>query len=430
MKKITKVFNSSFIKNIALLVTGTALAQLITMASSPFITRIYGPESFGMLGAFNALVMIIGPISALTYPIAIVLPKQDEKAKTLVRLSVMITVCMSLLTLLVLIFFYEKIVELFNLEEIKYFLFLLPFVIFCSGFSQVSEQWLIRKEKFKINAKTNVLQALVINLSKIVIGVFQPIGAVLIFIQSLTNGIKTYLYHFFSKKDLYFQMKNVKYKKKFPLQNVAKMFYDFPLYRAPQVLLNGVSMSIPILLLTSLFGPASAGYFTLSRTVLSAPTQLLGKSVSDVFYPKIVQIYNEGRNITIPLLQASLSLFLIGLFPFGIIILFGPTIFSFAFGEDWFVAGEYARWITIWVFFGFVNRPSVMTLPVLNAQVFHLVFTIIMLTSNVIAIISGYYYFSSDIIAVMFVGVSGGFFSILLIVMTIILSKSRKKKRV
>lgn len=428
--RIKKMLKTRFLRNVILLVTGTAAAQIITMGASPFITRIYGPEAFGILGAFNALIMIIGPISALSYPIAIVLPKKNDEAKSLVKLSLILTFFLAVVSLIVIVLFNNRIVDIFNLNEIKNFMYLLPIVILFSGLSQIFEQWLIRTEQFGINAKTTILQALITNLSKIFIGLYKPIGAILIIVQSLSIGLKAYLIHFFSKRDLFTKMKETNKNTEFDIKSTAKKYYDFPLYRSPQLLLNGVSMSLPILMLTSFFGPASAGYFTLSRTVLSAPTQLIGKSVGDVFYPRISKAANDGEDITHLLTKSSVALFIIGIIPFGTIIFFGPSIFSFVFGSDWVTAGEYARWVTLWVYFGFINRPSVMALPVLNAQMFHLVFTAIMLTSNAIALFMGYYFYSSDLVAVKFVGISGGIFSLILVIMTIYLSKIRTKKRV
>lgn len=80
IKKMTK---SRFVRNVAIMATGAAGAQLITVIASPFITRIYGPEAFGIMGTFTALTNIIIPIAALTYPIAIVLPKRILKQKEL-----------------------------------------------------------------------------------------------------------------------------------------------------------------------------------------------------------------------------------------------------------------------------------------------------------------------------------------------------------
>src|SRR5699024_6863338 len=164
---IKKVKRSPFIKNVALMATGAAGAQVITMALSPAITRLYGPEAFGIMGTFSALTQIIIPIAALTYPIAIVLPRNDKNAKNLVKLSLFITLIISILTTVIILLFNKRIVDIFQIQEISSFLYLIPIVIIFAGIMQVSEQWLIRINQFAINAKANFLQSLVTNGSKV-----------------------------------------------------------------------------------------------------------------------------------------------------------------------------------------------------------------------------------------------------------------------
>ena len=85
--KIASLSKSKFVRNVATVATGTAGAQAISIAFSPIITRLYGPDSFGLLGVFMALVAVLAPLAALTYPIAIVLPKEDSDARALGWLS-------------------------------------------------------------------------------------------------------------------------------------------------------------------------------------------------------------------------------------------------------------------------------------------------------------------------------------------------------
>src|SRR5699024_8145212 len=197
----------------------------------------------------------------------------------------------------------------------------------------------------------------------------------------------------------------------------------FPLYRAPQVFINAISESLPILLLTTFFGPASAGFYSIGRTVLTVPTQLIGKSVGDVFYPRISEAANKGESLPKLIKNATIGLSLIGLVPFGLIVIFGPWIFGFVFGTEWVTAGEYARWMALWMFFMFINRPSIKVLPVLSAQAFHLKFTIFTLVIRAAALAVGYYIFLSDLTAVAFFSVSGAILNICLVLITLKLSK-------
>src|SRR5699024_8009724 len=89
--RLIKFSKKPFVRNVIILASGTAAAQIIAMALSPIITRLYGPEAYGLMGTFMAIVSIVAPIAALTYPIAIVLPKSDQDAKGIIRLSILIT---------------------------------------------------------------------------------------------------------------------------------------------------------------------------------------------------------------------------------------------------------------------------------------------------------------------------------------------------
>jgi len=161
MKKITKFIKNKFIKNVIIVTSGTAGAQVFTMLFSPIITRLYGPEAFGVMGTFSAMINIIIPIAALSYPIAIVLPKETREAKGIIRLSLFITVILVIISFIILSFFQKPIVNLFDLKEIQSFLFLIPLVVLFAGFMQVMEQWTIRTGQFSINARSTLFQSLI-----------------------------------------------------------------------------------------------------------------------------------------------------------------------------------------------------------------------------------------------------------------------------
>lgn len=427
-EKVLNIVKKRFIRNVLILSSGTGGAQFIGILLSPVITRLYGPEAYGLMGTFMAIVAIIGPISALTYPISIVLPKDEKDAKGLVKLSLIITFVISTIVGVLLLFFNNQIITLLGIEEIGGFIFLLPIVILLAGFYQVIEQWFIRIKKFSVSAKAILIQAIVVNGSKVGIGLFYPAAAVLITFSAIQQGINALLLLLFSKgsdnRNLISSIKET-----VSIMRLAKKYKDFPLFRAPEVLLNAVSNSLPILILTSFFGPAAAGFYGLGRRILQLPSELIGKAVGDVFYPRISEAANNGENLTYLIRKSTLMLSVIGIFPFGIVILSGPWLFGFVFGMEWIKAGEYARWLAVWLYFGFINRPSVRALPVLNAQAFHLAYTFIMLIVRVAVLSVGFFVFNSDLLAIALLGISGAILNLGLIIITLSISKKSDKSQ-
>src|SRR5699024_3494348 len=126
IKQLTK---NKFVRNVIIVASGTAGAQAITMLFSPIITRMYGPEAFGVMGTFSAMINIIIPVAALTYPIAIVLPKKHKEAKTIMKLSMLVALILSSISLLTILLFKESISSLFKLDDISNYLYLIPLVI-------------------------------------------------------------------------------------------------------------------------------------------------------------------------------------------------------------------------------------------------------------------------------------------------------------
>ncbi len=379
-KKLIELINKPFIKNVTTVAGGTIIAQLIAIAFAPIITRLYGPEAFGVLGIFIASSAIIINIGSLTYQIAIVLPKKDDDAKAIAALSLIIATVLSSVLALILFLFRTPIISLLHLEAISSFIFLIPVFIFFSACHKIVEQWIIRTGQFKKKAKVAIAQALLINSTKSGIGLFYPAAVVLVSLTTLSNLLHTFMLSWTSSKKIkntFHKLKNVPWLTISRIKEVARRHKDFPLYRAPQALFGTITNQIPVIIIANLFGPAAAGFYTLGQKVITSPSGLISESVGKVFYPWIAQAYKEGKTIRHLLIKTTLGLAGIGIVPFGIIIIFGPPLFGFIFGNEWVAAGEYARWLSVWFFFEFIRVPSLHAIPVINLQGFFLLYEII-----------------------------------------------------
>lgn len=421
INKLRKISHSKFVRNVAIVATGTAGAQAITMAFAPVITRIYGPEAFGTLGTFMAILAILTPIAALTYPIAIVLPKSDADAKCIAKLSAILTLMVAAIVAILLLTAGDWIAQALNLETITGFLLLIPVAMLFSGYQQIFAQWLIRKKQFKITARSAVIQATVINLAKTGGGWLHPVGAVLIIITAIGTAFHAVLLWLGIRGTQTAHPKEIK--STCTTLELAKRHKDFPLYRAPQVALNALSQSLPTLMLISFFGPAAAGFYTLGRTVLAIPSTLIGAAVGNVFYPRITEAAHAGENLFKLLLKSTSAMAVVGIVPFGIVIIFGPWLFSTVFGNEWLIAGEYARWLAIWLYFGFLNRPSVTAIATLSLQGFFLIYEIVSICVRVTALYFGFIIFQSDIMAIALFAISGAFLNAALVIYTFYKSK-------
>ena len=81
---------SSFFSNVLKLVSGTTLAQAITILTAPIISRLFAPEAFGVLNVFTSLIGIVAIVICLRYEYAIMLPEDNTDAINIFALCLVI----------------------------------------------------------------------------------------------------------------------------------------------------------------------------------------------------------------------------------------------------------------------------------------------------------------------------------------------------
>jgi len=415
------------VRNVAVVASGTAGAQVIAVVFAPIITRLYGPEAFGILGTFMAIVAVIAPIGALSYPIAIVLPKKDSDARSIAKLSAYIALGVAFLTALVLLTAGNRIVELLQVQEIGSYIWLLPMVILCAAWLQINQQWVIRKKHFGVKARAAMLHAFLVNAAKAGMGLIKPLSIVLIVLYAAGQALHAGLLSLGAKRADKYNKKDENFYSRTSIWQLAKKYYDFPLYRTPQMFVHSFSQGLPVLMLAALFGPATAGFYALCKKLLNLPITLIGQSVGDVFYPRINDAVHKKENLTNLILKTTLSLAAVGFIPFALLIAFGPWLFGFIFGTEWIQAGEYARWLALLMFFKFINRPSVVAVPALRLQLFLLFYEITAVVLRVIGLIAGFYIFKDDLMAVALFSFAGLIMYIYLIIYVLLISSKITK---
>jgi O-antigen/teichoic acid export membrane protein len=426
--KINRLSTSFFVRSVFLLTAGSALAQIITFLFVPFLTRLYSPEIFGILGVFMSFVSIISPVAAFCYPIAIPIPKFDSDAINLARLSILIGFFVSFIMVLVFYFLGASLVSIFNLQGLNHYLFLIPLTLFVNVVLQVMQQWFVRKKAYKASSKISIFQSSLTNLAKLIFGYISPTAITILLVTILGNVIYTFLL-IFNKKSLRLRLTFLKPTNvRLFLQShysIAIKYYDFALFRSPQVFINSISLSFPVLILSAYFGAASAGFYTIANLAIVMPSMIVGKSVSDVFYPRVVDAKRKGENISLIITEATLGMVFIGAIPFLLVFLYGESIFGFILGDQWLLAGRYASWLSIMLFFGFVNKPVVSSIPVLNLQLWLLKYEIFSTFSKIAAILLGLIFLKDDMWSIILFSISGALAYMYLIIKVILVARQR-----
>lgn len=373
-----RVTSSRLVRSVAIVAGGSAGAQAISLAFSPLLTRLYSPEAFGVLGTFLAIFAVMAPLAALSYPMAIVLPKRDKDAIHLAQLSIALGLLNACLIAGMAFVWGDQFVSLIGLEPIAPFLFALPVAMGLSALLAVAMQWVIRKKRFAFKAKIGIIQSLLINSVKAVMGIVIPQAGVLILVTTLGSGLHALMLY---KRDSAGSKSSSSSSHIFATlsayRRLAAQYKDYAFFRTPQATLNAASQGLPVVMLAANFGAATAGLYALSRMVLEAPAKLVGHSVATVLYPRINEAAIEGEDISRLIFMATLALLGIGCLLFGGLMVLGPELFGWVFGEDWRLAGSFAQWLALWTLISFAARPCVAAIPVLRLERFFLLHEIV-----------------------------------------------------
>lgn len=393
-----KFFKHDFIRNVMKVGGGAAGGQFILVLASPIITRLYGPEPFGLWGVFSSIAGIVVPAAALSYTTAIILPRDEATARGLVRISLIATVTTSIATTLLFLAAGPALATALGVRTASSILPLIGAFVLAAGLGEVARQRMIRQQQFNGLAVTNSSASMITAAAQVVGGLIAPGALTLVLTSTFSkladSAAKWWLVTRNSTTSGEIGLRGLR------LRPLASEYRHFPLFRMPQVVIDGVSQAIPPVMLAAFFGPAAAGFYTLCRTVLLLPGGLIGNAVADVFYPRITAAFQGQELLTRIVVKASALTFFAGTLPFITIILFGPWLFTLAFGTEWSEAGTYAQWMSIWLWPMLANRPALQAIHVLSLQKFHLMFTIAGTILRLGAIVGAYAVFATPIASV------------------------------
>ncbi|MBR1878945.1 MAG: oligosaccharide flippase family protein [Paludibacteraceae bacterium] len=336
---------SELVRNSARLLSANIIAQAIGLLVYPILTRMYAPEDFGMLNLFMSIGGIFILICTADYQNAIVLPKEESRARALVQIcGGLLLVMMAVLVLS--IPFSKPIARLFNAPELARWWWLMPlYVGGLSGWAVISNYY-IRHKSFRRMSVYQISQSILGAGGKLGFGVigwlsgglvvstvFAPVLAIG---ASLLNGGRKLLSGIFEIDRSSIHAEAVAYR-------------NFPLYSMPRSLVSTLCSNLPILMLTPVFGLTELGYFGMALTLAMRPLQMIVQSVYQVLLQRTAQLVNEKQEIGRLLFRFVTTAFAVLLPLFAGLYFILPWLAEMLLGDSWRISGEYIRLLLPWL---------------------------------------------------------------------------------
>jgi O-antigen/teichoic acid export membrane protein len=149
---------------------------------------------------------------------------------------------------------------------------------------------------------------------------------------------------------------------------IIREYKDFPLANLPHALSDNLRDLLVAFIIIDLFSENMFGSFDHSFRMLRIPIMIIGASMSQVFFNRISEYKKQAIQIYPLFKKLLITLILLSIVPFSIIYLFGGELFSFVFGDEWYLSGKLSEIMAPWLMLNFILSP-LSTIPlVFNKQ--------------------------------------------------------------
>lgn len=311
---------SSRWRTVLQLAGGTSLGQIAVVTSSPLLTRIYSPDSFGSGAVFASLLAIFTVVSCLGVEQFVPTAKSSDLIEVASASSwsiIAVSLCSGIAGLLIL--------------DSMALALVLWLAVFLSGRFALASQFAIRYGDFSSLARRNAAQGAVQAFSQLGLGLVSPSAL------SLASGLAL------SRATSWWMTRRLlkPFVLGLPRRSLTQRFTVETSSAALSILGATVALQIPVSTGSLVFGSAAAGQIALSQRVMSLPLAIIGAAIGQVLLHDLAELTDSGaryqkiRSATIRLATAGALLSIATAFT-------AQYAFNFIFGNEWLIAGKIA----------------------------------------------------------------------------------------
>ncbi|EOX4079937.1 lipopolysaccharide biosynthesis protein [Vibrio alginolyticus] len=379
--------NSKFNRHLITLLSGTIIGQAIPVAITPILTRLYTPEDFGLLAIFVGITLTIGSIANARYELAIMLPKKDEDAYNVAGLCLIIAITISLTTLLIVWLFNEKIELLLGNKSIGLWLYLIPLVIFSTGIYNTLNYLNTRKSLYKPIARSKITQSTSMCATQLSLSYYassfnglivgQVVGSLLSNISLFRSVKRDYSCHKFNL---------------LKVKALAKRYKKFPQFSMWAILANNLAVHLNNMLISIFYSVGTLGFYALAQRILGLPSTIVGNSIGQVYFQQATEEKKCTGCAWITYKAALMKLLIMTFVFFTPLFFLVEEVFKLVFGNEWMVAGSYAKILIPFFAVRFIASSLSCTNSIFEKQHISLIWQVILLLLNILVMYCSDYF--------------------------------------
>lgn len=345
-------------QKVAVLAGGTSLAQVLSAASMPVVSRLYSVSDFGVLTVITSLAHLFAIVMTLRFQVAIPLPSEGAQARDLLRTSLALAAVLGAVLFMVIAGVATPLFTLLKVPEAISFWWYLPLTALGLAIYECLYHWVLRLRHYRKLAGTRLVQAISNVGTSIGLGILRegPLGLLIggLLFQCAGAGSLARVCRARPEDagDTEPPGSGTRQSASPPRSwretlQTARRFSMFALFGTPSALLNASGLLLPPLIVAALYGSEASGAFGFAFRVVSLPMSLLGVAISQVFLAEASPLMAAEPGKVHQLFQRVSR----RLAPFAVLLALGgltcPVLFPFVFGSRWAQSGQFAALLAL-----------------------------------------------------------------------------------
>lgn len=337
------------LRHVVAMLSGTSIAQIVTVLATIPLARLYSPTDFGLFAIAQAIVLAGTSVAALRYDVAIVLPDKEGDARQLHRLASRTIAVVSAILAAGLLLASRWIGEQYHNSAFGLWLAICALIVYAMAQIANTQNWLIRTKNFSLIAKNRVTASILMVAMQLLlaplIGGFEGL-----LLGMLIGQVATGVILHFRARDLRAPIPQ----DAGSLRDVAARYRKMPLLNAPNVLVDAVR-NAGITFLIGNIAVGGLGHYSLANRAAQAPVFLVNGAIAQVFLQRMATTKPGGM---VPLIRSLLlRIGLVSAPAFALFYFLAPWLFPFLFGSEWAESGLFAQALVPWLFLNTFTSP-------------------------------------------------------------------------
>lgn len=401
LARLLKLRHSSFLRGAATLSGGQVIATAVSFGFAPILSRLYSPADYGVLATYMSIAVILAAVANLQMARALVAEADEEQARALLGLSLLLAFGFAALTLVAVLV--TGVAGAKGVEELGFWLLLLPATVLASGTGSALLGWANRHHHYRLMSGYQIVNVVMSSGGALALA-WGGFGARGLMIGYFLGQLAAFLWVWIGSRATLPALRGLSWAQ---MRSAGIAHRNYALWTTPTSMIEQVSGASPVLVL-SLWGNMLdiVGHYNRARGLLMLPVGILGSAIGQVFFRRAAQdIARDGH--CRPLfwrLVAAMSA--ISLPSFAILALIAPQLFVFVLGPQWDEAGHIARILAPVMALQLIVMPASKVLWLYHRQRLDFFLSIFFAVSTTVAVASvAFLGFSPEIAIDVFAGV-------------------------